>query len=69
MSRTYRTYHRKMSLRKQRNLPHKREQALLKDLVDDLDINLGNRAILKAPPEPWDDKPISALSECKRLRS
>lgn len=67
MSRTYRTYHDGMCLRRQRNRPHKVEQSLLRDLANDLGINLGNRALLKDVPEPYDDRPIAALRETKRL--
>lgn len=67
MSRTYRTYIPGMCLRHQRNRPHKVEQSMLQDIAIDLGINLGNRALLKAPPEPWDDKPVAALQETKRL--
>jgi hypothetical protein len=58
-----------MCLRNQRNRPHKVEQAMLQDLQDDLDIlvNLGNRALLHEVPEPYNDKPIAALSETKHL--
>jgi hypothetical protein len=67
MSRTIRAYHDGMCLRRQRNRPHKVEQSILRDLANDLGINLGNRALLKAPPEPYEDKPVAALSETKRL--
>lgn len=57
-----------MCLKHQRNHPHKKEQALLRDLVGDefdFPVNLGNRALHKALPEPYDDKPVAALAETK----
>lgn len=71
MSRTRRNYHEGMCLRNQSNLPHKREKALINELVTDdcLDfiVNLGNRARCKATPEPYDDTPIAALGETKYI--
>jgi hypothetical protein len=67
MSRTIRAYHSRMCLRSQRNRPHKVEQSLLKDLQHEFDINLGNRALLRAVPEPYDDVCVSALSETKHM--
>jgi hypothetical protein len=71
MARTYRNYPERTCLRNQRNKPHKREQALINELVTDdaIDfiLNLGNRARFKAPPEPYDDRPVAALAETKYL--
>lgn len=73
MARTHRKLPPNPCLRRMRNLPHKREQALLIELLSDADLaldcplKLGNRARLKAVPEPYDDHPISALGETKHL--
>lgn len=73
MARTIRTYHDGMCLRTQSNHPHKKEQSILKDIVTDdsfdfdFNINLGNRALLKAVPEPYEDKAIAALYETKSI--
>lgn len=68
MSRTIRAYHDRMCLRRMKNRPHKVQQAMLRDLQDDLDfpVYLGNRALFGKVPEPYDDICISALSETKQ---
>lgn len=67
MSRTIRTYHERMCLRKMSNHSHKRQKAMLLDIMEDYQINLGNRARNAATPEPYDDIPVSGLSENKQI--
>jgi hypothetical protein len=67
MSRTIRALNDRMCLRRQSNRPHKVEQSLLRELQQDLDLHLslGNRALYKAVPEPYDDKCVAGLMETK----
>jgi hypothetical protein len=67
MSRTKRYYRPGMCLRSMKNRPHKVERSLLRDIARDFGVNLGNRALLNAVPEPYDDICISALAETKYI--
>lgn len=69
MARTIRAYHEGMCFRGMQSRPHKIQQSMLKDIVNDdmfdFIIRLGNRALFSPVPEPYDDISISALAETK----
>lgn len=69
MSRTYRKlYYNHCALRTPKHIGEKRAQVENKDLCNEYGIFLGNRALYRKIPDPWDDIVIGSLGESKHTQ-
>jgi hypothetical protein len=69
MSRTYRNvFYQQCALKTPKHRAAKQAQSENKDLCEEYGIFLGNRALNRKIPNPWDDIVISSLGESKYQR-